>query len=182
MTLFGETPTNTESPLPYQNFQSASDSNWQLAKDLFSDKENPKLLNPSSMFKRNNVCFDALLVGKKSIVLLEIKRRLATFEEIEQRWNGEIFLEKSKWNAMNKMLIKLKKNHPDKTLKLHYMNKSSDGMLMIWDITNKPEKWTRKLMNNKTYHKDGVGGDKVWKEVAMLKVTDATLKKTNIFN
>lgn len=173
-----------ENKKPYRSFRDASDSNWALAKQLWGNHPNIKLINPESLFGRKNPCFDAILQGSKTIILQEIKRRNVTFEHITSVWESEVVLEKSKWTAMNKMRKKLQKNHPQKDIRMHYLNKTSDGILLLWDITTNPGGWHKRIMNHHTYSNRVDGSDlhKTEKVVTMLPLMTARLQKTNIID
>lgn len=162
----------------YSTFREASNSNWEFCKEYFRDKKDIKLFNPETIYKRKNVCIDGIVIKKDKIFLIEVKRRQVTFEQMIKDWDGELFLEQTKITAMKKLLNKTKKKYPFYKVYIHYITKSSDGFVMLWDLTNATLKFENRKMNNVTY------GDKIKinKKVALLNIKNAKIQKTNIIN
>jgi len=167
----------------FDTYELSSESNWMLAKMIWGKNKNFNLFDPSKIHNRKNVCFDALLQHKEKpiIYLIEIKRREVDEQTIKEDWNGELFLEKKKWNGLKKMKENYKKGHREKEIKILYLNKTVDGILYEFDLEKleKNFKWEKRVMNKMTYSNNK---EKIFKTVTLLNIKDAKRVQTQIMN
>lgn len=133
----------------YKSFQKASDSNWQLLVDIFNESKF-KLIKPSKI----NSCNDGVLVFKNKIIIIEVKRRQFDQDDLMNKFEGKFFLEKSKYNSLHKVRTEYKSKYRGKEVLIWYLTKTSDGMIYLYDITDKTYKWVKRPMKLRTYEEN----------------------------
>lgn len=158
----------------YQNFQEASDSNWELLVEMFGKSEKFKLIKPH----RIDSGWDGMLVadknGKQHVILCEVKRRQFDRMTLENEYFNTFYLEKDKYKTLHDRKKKLEAVDKTRNVKIWYISKTSDGYCYIFDITNRDYAWFNKEMNKVTYTPTQV---KVAKMITLLPVSDAFFAK-----
>ena len=162
----------------YSNFDSASASNYDLLRDLFTNSKHFKLIKP----QRIDSTFDGILMTKKDgkdvCILIEVKRRAFTAATLHNEYEDTLFLEKRKYASLHKYAKQYAS--PGRIIKIWYLSKTDDGLVYVHDLTDKDFNWISVRMNAVTYVDDIQKKDK---KVALLNIADAIIgRQTNILH
>ncbi len=153
----------------YSSFQSASDANFELLKQLYGNSEKFKLIKPN----RINSVYDGIITTKKNdkdyCIMIEVKLRQFSMDVLINDYKKDFFLEKDKCLYLRKSAEEFAKV-PGRVMKIWYLCMTSDKNVFIFDITDNDYTWIPQHMNAVSYSKYQ---KKIQKYVALLNIDDA---------
>ena len=155
----------------YKNLKEAADSNFAVVKHVFSNRPGITVKEPNSEYSPYDGSVIYSVDGVTTIALVEVKRRQFDYDTLINRYGGELFLEKSKYDSLMAHSGAMCGALPVRVNVL-YLNTLSCGRMVIFDLMRiGTPVWTDIAMNTRTYG----NCTKKDKRVAKLKVSLAIL-------